>query len=378
MNTNYDYTGLANEVVSRNIPLAENFEDWTKLAMSLSNLGEDGRGMFKAISSLSSTYKDNENDKKFTNALQTNQRTDISTFVWMCKQQGIDVKKYAAKEDDGRRTQVKPIQHKETKPLQTDYIPKEDVIKSLSYNSDFVHYLCRLFDEEQIIRVTGDYALGATKNKGVIFWQIDTKGKVRTGKVMKYDNATGHRIHDNGVNWIHSVLMRNKGKRSADYNLRQCLFGEHLLRKYPNKRVAVVEAEKTAVICSAVYPAYVWVAAGGVGNMQAERLQVLSGRDVVLFPDTDTTGGTFSKWNDKAKELQAVCNSVIASDILEREATEEEKAAKIDIADCMVVDMEQQRQTRELLNPERLLAAMEEKNPAIKLLADTLGLEVVA
>lgn len=39
-----------------------------------------------------------------------------------------------------------------------------------------------------------DYALGATKDGSVIYWQIDTQGKVRTGKVMKYDPNSGHRI----------------------------------------------------------------------------------------------------------------------------------------------------------------------------------------
>ncbi len=48
-----------------------------------------------------------------------------------------------------------------------------------------------------------DYALGATKDGSVIYWQIDTKGKVRTGKVMKYDPNSGHRIKNGGgINWI--------------------------------------------------------------------------------------------------------------------------------------------------------------------------------
>jgi hypothetical protein len=33
----------------------------------------------------------------------------------------------------------------------------------------------------------------------------------------------------------------------GDFELKQCYFGEHLLEKYPEKPVAVVESEKTAV-----------------------------------------------------------------------------------------------------------------------------------
>ena len=50
----YDYQALVNEVVTRGINMFENFDDWTKGAFALSNLGEDGRSMFKSISKLSS------------------------------------------------------------------------------------------------------------------------------------------------------------------------------------------------------------------------------------------------------------------------------------------------------------------------------------
>ena len=43
----YDYQALVNEVVNRGINLFESFDDWTKGAFALSNLGENGRTMFK-------------------------------------------------------------------------------------------------------------------------------------------------------------------------------------------------------------------------------------------------------------------------------------------------------------------------------------------
>ena len=56
---------------------------------------------------------------------------------------------------------------------------------------------------------------------------------------MKYDPNTGHRIKDGGgINWIHSIMKR-QGLLPEDFNLVQCLFGEHLLRMYPDKVVAL-------------------------------------------------------------------------------------------------------------------------------------------
>ena len=43
----YDYQALVNEVVNRGINLFESFDDWTKGAFALSNLGENGRTMQK-------------------------------------------------------------------------------------------------------------------------------------------------------------------------------------------------------------------------------------------------------------------------------------------------------------------------------------------
>jgi len=45
--------------------------------------------------------------------------------------------------------------------------------KSTSYRSNFVRFLCEILTDKQIEYVGEHYALGATKSKEVIFWQID-------------------------------------------------------------------------------------------------------------------------------------------------------------------------------------------------------------
>ena len=48
-----------------------------------------------------------------------------------------------------------------------------------------------------------------------------------------------------------------------EWRLTQCLFGEHLLQDKVNANVALVESEKTTVICSLLLPEYIWLATGG-------------------------------------------------------------------------------------------------------------------
>ncbi len=86
---------------------------------------------------------------------------------------------------------------------------------------------------------------------------------------------------------------------AEDWQLSQCLFGEHLLKTHPDKVVVLVESEKSAVIGSAIFPDYVWLATGGKSQMREEKLRVLSGRTVLLFPDADA----YAEWKQRAESM---------------------------------------------------------------------------
>ena len=66
------------------------------------------------------------------------------------------------------------------------------------------------------------------------------------------------------INWVHSV-MKYAGQLPENWELTQCLFGEHLLSAIDEKQktVALVESEKTAIIASCIMPKYIWLATGG-------------------------------------------------------------------------------------------------------------------
>ena len=271
--------------------------------------------------------------------------------------------------------ETKPV---ERKPMGT--IPFEYVEKSVSYKSNFVYFLCSLFDRcslesPTIERVMQGYLLGATKDGDVIYWQIDQKKRVRTGKVMKYDKNTGKRVKElGGVNWIHS-LMKKKKLLPEDFNLTQCLFGEHLLKVHPTKTVALVESEKSALIASGVYPEYIWLATGGKSQLSIEKLKVLRGRTIIMFPDA----GCFEYWGEKAKGLESIAK-VIISDLLEKNATPEDLANGIDIADWLIRELSTVPVSvirKGLTESERVLQIMLDTNPALQTLIDKLNLVIV-
>ncbi|MFN7654852.1 MAG: DUF6965 family protein [Cyclobacteriaceae bacterium] len=217
-------------------------------------------------------------------------------------------------------------------PKPVSFIPVEVFKASLNPTgfevNNFVKFLINLFSVEVASQLVSRYFIATSKhwNGATVFWQIDTQGKVRTGKIMLYSPSTGKRVKEpfNHINWVHSAL------KQPAFELRQCLFGEHLLID-KTKPIAIVESEKTAVIASVYLPQFIWLAVGSLTNLNAEKCSILKGRSVTLFPDLNG----FEKWNNKAKELSHLATFTV-SDLLERKATEAEKKQGLDLADYLI------------------------------------------
>ena len=188
-----------------------------------------------------------------------------------------------------------------------------------------------------IDRIIADYRLASTPDQAIIFLQIDQDNQCRTGKIMQYNPATGHRIKDPNkpgrINWLHSILKRRK-QLPPDWQLTQCLFGEHLLPQHQDKTVALVESEKTAIICSAMMPQYLWLATGGKSGLTSERLSSLKGRKIIVFPDIDA----FKDWQQKIFTFPHL--DIRISRLLEDNATLADRAAHIDLADWILKYLE--------------------------------------
>lgn len=210
-------------------------------------------------------------------------------------------------------------------------IPKDVMISSMKgYNeNNFIRFIVNLFDRNIAKELISKYNIGTSDkwNGATIFWQVDKDQTIRTGKIMLYFSETGKRVKQphNHIAWIHTEY------KNEDNELKQCLFGEHLLKTDMNKPIAIVESEKTAIISSIYYPQYIWMATGGISNLSVEKLEKLKNRNVILVPDLNA----FDKWQDKiSSSLQTYKFRV--STILEKVATDEERKKGLDIADFLI------------------------------------------
>lgn len=207
-------------------------------------------------------------------------------------------------------------------PKPIDFVDKEIVEATFNQYKTNVFYmwLVKLFGAEVADNLRTDYNIGTAKGNGVIFWQEDRNGNVRTGKVMYY-HPNGKRIKERNSWFLHSRIKE-------DFNYRQCFFGLHLTT--PDKPVALCESEKTAILMSVFMPEYTWVASGGSEMLNLQRLNELPRLDMV-FADH----GQLNKWEHKTRhfnrEMDVTVEQAVQSGILPDGA---------DILDLMLKDAE--------------------------------------
>ena len=260
--------------------------------------------------------------------------------------------------------------------------------RCLSINSQFCEAVVAAgyLSWEQMVSAACRYRLGASKLGGVIFWQIDQEERVHDGKVMYYrPDCHRDKDKDHHPTWVSALLRRRDPFPKSPHETSHCFFGAHLLtesyvkghteiteitERFPTshaqpvpkalsvisvchhksvrsersvcdkKTVCVVEAEKTAVILSELYPQYVWLAAGGLGEVQADKFRPLRGHKVIMFPDTDPEGTAYRRWYEAAQLVMQQpfwedSPPIRVSAVLEQHASSDQKARKIDLVDYL-------------------------------------------
>lgn len=213
-------------------------------------------------------------------------------------------------------------------PKPTSYIDSRTFNASLKgYNeNNLIKYLDTLLDINTVDNLINIYKIGTSRRYNgstTVFWQIDASNRIRTGKLIKYDE-NGHRIKGKN-NWVHSVL------NIEYFNLKQCFFGEHLLKHSMGSKVGIVESEKTAIILQAKIPDLIWLASGGADGINPDKVKSLKGRDVILFPDASEESRIFQKWKQKAEQF-----GFEVSDYLEQYTNDKQKLKGVDIADFLM------------------------------------------
>lgn len=183
-------------------------------------------------------------------------------------------------------------------------------------NNNLIQFLKIYFSTNEIKSMilkyhigTSDYWIGST-----IFWQITNKNELVTGKVMLYNIDTGKRVKTpfNHINWIHKI------KKINNFELKQCLFGLHLINEFSNNKIALVESEKTAIMMSVFLPNYTWLATGSKSNLKKEMLEPVKKFDITVFPDKSE----FEDWNKKVIQLKLNGFEIKCSNFLEKNEIE--------------------------------------------------------
>lgn len=201
----------------------------------------------------------------------------------------------------------------------------------------FVQFLLSRFDEQSVLDAAARYLIGFHRGY-TVFWQVDQAKRIRTGKMIAYDPDTGRRRKDIYPTWVHSELQKQR-RSSGEFELRQCLFGEHLLSTDQGSPVAIVESEKTAVIASLCLPRFIWLASGGKQSLGTAKLAKLKDRKIILFPDADAV----TQWQKIAIDARSAGLDVQASDLFETYSTDDERAEGFDIADYLLIEMSERQ-----------------------------------
>src|SRR5690554_4292676 len=233
--------------------------------------------------------------------------------------------------------------------LQPERYEKNTFIQNLLHKVQFP------FEVDEVAKVIKLYRLGTVANGyragANTFPFIDIKGNVRAVQVKQFDEQN----HTTGTDFLHSMIEKHHTRNNKQlpkwleaYTKQDkrisCLFGEHLLSKYHSNPVALVEAPKTAVYGTLYFglpetpESLIWLAVYNKSSFSFDKLKVLQGRFVYVFPDLSKDGNTFKEWETKAKEYESRLPGTrfIFSDLLEQLAPERDKSEGNDLADYLI------------------------------------------
>jgi hypothetical protein len=276
--------------------------------------------------------------KKFTRYIDTETNDYLADYVGKCDRDSSCGYHYTPKKYYAVNPAIKLTKTLRNLPapstFQPSYIPQKLYERSLNRSpelNDFLEYLSSIFDDGIVNKLIEDYNIGTAKYwpHATIFWQVDRKYKVRTGKIMLYDPYTGKRVKQPyaHVTWAHTLLKK------PNYNLQQVFFGEHLIAPGDTKIVCIVESEKTAIIAAGYLPEHTWVAAGSLEGLTLEKCRVLHGRQVMLVPDLDA----YPKWEKKMNHLKGkMPGTRFGMGKFLQDLSPEEQTPGMDIADWLI------------------------------------------
>lgn len=276
--------------------------------------------------------------------------------IWEQEQKVTGVTKVTIPKQKYFRTQPKP--QPQSGPIFFDFETFKQTLSNYENNIFIQNLLQNVsfpFEVTAIEKVISLFRLGTIskgyRNGAITFPFIDINNNVRAIQVKQFNNNN----HTTGTDFLHSIIEKHHTRNNKPlpewleaYTKQDkrisCLFGEHLLNKYPNNPVALVEAPKTAVYGTLYFglpetpESLIWLAVYNKSSFSFDKLKVLQGRYVYVFPDLSKDGNTFKEWETKAREYEKRLNATrfIFSDLLEQLAPERDKNEGNDLADYLI------------------------------------------
>lgn len=246
------------------------------------------------------------------------------------------------------------------KPKQV-FIPKEVFYKTRTayevnnFIQNLLNNIAYPFNADDIEKIIAQYHLGTvTKGYckgGTTFPFIDSGNNVRAIQVKTFNKSN----HTKNTNFLHAIIekhysnnLKELPKWLKEYNNNDtkvsCLFGEHLLNKYPYNPIALVEAPKTAIYGTLYFgfpnnpKNLLWLAVYNLSSLNLKKCKALKGRKVFLFPDLSKESKAYNLWHTKAQFIQSKLenSTFIVSNLLEQLAPNQDKDKGKDIADYLI------------------------------------------
>jgi hypothetical protein len=231
------------------------------------------------------------------------------------------------------------------------------------------------FEVSDVEKVIAIYYLGTVssgyRTGAITFPFINKDGNICAVQVKQFDK-TNHTIATDKLDKVilndfkrKQVLIPEWLSNYIDYGDNNgyfnCLFGEHLLKRFPNNPIGLVEAPKTAVYCALYFGLpenpkdIIWLAVYNKSSFTLPKLNVLAGRTIITFPDASPGGRTYNEWKNKADcfERELPGTVFIFSCLLERCLSEKEKYEGKDLADALV-KLDWRKFRKNIDNPEKL------------------------
>lgn len=137
--------------------------------------------------------------------------------------------------------------------------------------------------------ILNGYHIGLTQLGEVVFWIVDSNGRVCNGQAVPYDGLS--RSVNRQTRFIH---------RSAEGYVVSSFFGAEQLQSgavswiqqpfAPFALVVIVESPKSALLASLLYPEAIWLASCGTSGVTPAKARALRGREVCILFDNDRAG----------------------------------------------------------------------------------------